>query len=176
MFILDGVAVSSEDFSAINPSDIESVSVLKDASSTSIYGARAANGVIVITTKRGRVGDNGKISVRAQYGVSSLAYGKWDVMNTTERLNYEEEIGLRKAGSYDRELLERTNIDWRDVVYNDAASSTAPKSKQAELRKADLTTSSQEIYFRKTVSPLGPATTVILSVPTWKLKSTIGSK
>lgn len=122
LFILDGVAVSSEDFSAINPSDIESVSVLKDASSTSIYGARAANGVIVITTKRGRVGDNGKIAVRAQYGVSSLAYGKWDVMNTTERLNYEEEIGLRKAGSYDRELLERTNIDWRDVVYNDAAS------------------------------------------------------
>ena len=122
VFILDGVAVSSEDFSAINPSDIESVSVLKDASSTSIYGARAANGVIVITTKRGRVGDNGKIAVRAQYGVSSLAYGKWDVMNTTERLNYEEEIGLRKAGSYDRELLERTNIDWRDVVYNDAAS------------------------------------------------------
>jgi len=122
LFILDGVAVSSEDFSAINPSDIESVSVLKDASSTSIYGARAANGVIVITTKRGRVEDNGKIAVRAQYGVSSLAYGKWDVMNTTERLNYEEEIGLRKAGSYDRELLERTNIDWRDVVYNDAAS------------------------------------------------------
>lgn len=122
LFILDGVAVSSEDFSAINPSDIESVSVLKDASSTSIYGARAANGVIVITTKRGRVGDNGKIAVRAQYGVSSLAYGKWDVMNTTERLNYEEEIGLRKAGSYDCELLERTNIDWRDVVYNDAAS------------------------------------------------------
>lgn len=122
LFILDGVAVSSEDFSAINPSDIESVSVLKDASSTSIYGARAANGVIVITTKRGRVGDNGKIAVRAQYGVSSLAYGKWDVMNTTERLNYEEEIGLRKAGSYDRKLLERTNIDWRDVVYNDAAS------------------------------------------------------
>lgn len=122
LFILDGVAVSSEDFSAINPSDIESVSVLKDASSTSIYGARAANGVIVITTKRGRVGDNGKIAVRAQYGVSSLAYGKWDVMNTTERLNYEEEIGLRKAGSYDRELLERTNIDWHDVVYNDAAS------------------------------------------------------
>lgn len=122
LFILDGVAVSSEDFSAINPSDIESVSVLKDASSTSIYGARAANGVIVITTKRGRVGDNGKIAVRAQYGVSSLAYGKWDVMNTTERLNYEEEIGLRKADSYDRELLERTNIDWRDVVYNDAAS------------------------------------------------------
>lgn len=121
LFILDGVAISSEDFSAVNPNDIENISVLKDASSTSIYGARAANGVIVITTKRGRAADQGKIVARAQYGVSSLAYGKWDLMNTTERLNYEEEIGLRKTGSYDRALLERTNIDWRDVVYNDAA-------------------------------------------------------
>lgn len=121
LFILDGVAVSSSDFSAINPNDIESVSVLKDASSTSIYGARAANGVIVITTKRGKMGDKGQIAVRAQYGVSSLAYGKWDLMNTKERLDYEEEIGLRTPGGYDRELLERINVDWRDVVFNDAA-------------------------------------------------------
>lgn len=53
LFILDGVPVSSGDFNTLNPSDIESISVLKDASSTSIYGARAANGVVVITTKRG---------------------------------------------------------------------------------------------------------------------------
>lgn len=122
LFVLDGVAISSADFSAINPSDIESVSVLKDASSTSIYGARAANGVVVITTKRGRMGDKGMVTARAQYGISSLAYGKWDIMNTRERLDYEEEVGLRKPGAYDRELLERTDVDWRDVVYNDAAS------------------------------------------------------
>ena len=54
LYILDGVAISASDFNTINPADIESMSVLKDASSTSIYGARAANGVIVITTKRGR--------------------------------------------------------------------------------------------------------------------------
>ena len=53
LFIMDGMPISSGDFNAINPSDIESISVLKDASSTSIYGARAANGVSVITTKRG---------------------------------------------------------------------------------------------------------------------------
>ena len=52
LYILDGVEISSSDFNTINPADIESMSVLKDASSTSIYGARAANGVIVITTKR----------------------------------------------------------------------------------------------------------------------------
>ena len=51
LFILDGVPISSADFNTISPSDIESVSVLKDASSTSIYGARAANGVVVITIK-----------------------------------------------------------------------------------------------------------------------------
>ena len=125
LFILDGVAISADDFSAINPNDIENVSVLKDASSTSIYGARAANGVVVITTKRGRMGDSGKIVARAQYGISKLAYGKWDMMNTREHLDYEEEIGLRVPGTYDRALLERTNIDWRDVVYNDAAPFTS---------------------------------------------------
>ncbi|MGL5318075.1 MAG: SusC/RagA family TonB-linked outer membrane protein, partial [Bacteroidales bacterium] len=121
LFILDGIAISSSDFSSINPNDIDNISVLKDASSTSIYGARAANGVIVITTKRGKMGDKGKISLRAQYGFSNLAYGKWDQMNTTERLNYEEEIGLRVPGQYDREALERTNINWRDVVFNNNA-------------------------------------------------------
>ena len=125
LFILDGIAITADVFSAINPNDIENISVLKDASSTSIYGARAANGVVVITTKRGRTGDKGNIVARAQYGISKLAFGKWDLMNTTERLNFEEEIGIRAAGAYDRELLERTNINWRDVVYNDAAPFTS---------------------------------------------------
>ena len=125
LFILDGIAITADVFSAINPNDIENISVLKDASSTSIYGARAANGVVVITTKRGRTGEKGNIIARAQYGISKLAFGKWDLMNTTERLNYEEEIGIRTPGTYDRDLLERTNINWRDVVYNDAAPFTS---------------------------------------------------
>ena len=121
LFIMDGVAISADDFSSINSNDIESFTVLKDASSTSIYGARAANGVIVITTKRGRTAEKGKIILRAQYGFSDLAYGKWDQMNTTERLNYEEQIGLRVPGTYDREALERIDINWRDVIYNNNA-------------------------------------------------------
>ena len=121
LFIMDGVAISADDFSSINPNDVESFTVLKDASSTSIYGARAANGVIVITTKRGRTAEKGKIILRAQYGFSDLAYGKWDQMNTTERLNYEEQIGLRVPGTYDREALERIDINWRDVIYNNNA-------------------------------------------------------
>lgn len=121
LFILDGIAISSADFSAINPSDIENITIMKDASSTSIYGARAANGVVVITTKRGRMGEKGKIRLSAQYGFSTLAYGKWNQMDTRERLDYEEEIGLRKPGTYDRESLEKIDIDWRDAVYNNAA-------------------------------------------------------
>ena len=53
LFVLDGSPISSGVFTALNPSDIENVTVLKDASSTSIYGSRAANGVVIITTKRG---------------------------------------------------------------------------------------------------------------------------
>ena len=77
LFILDGVPISSSDFNAISPSDIESVSVLKDASSSSIYGARAANGVVVITTKRGTTADQAKITFRTQLGISQLAHGNW---------------------------------------------------------------------------------------------------
>ena len=76
LFILDGVPISSSDFNAISPSDIESVSVLKDASSTSIYGARAANGVVVITTKRGTQMEKPKVTLRAQNGFSQLASAK----------------------------------------------------------------------------------------------------
>ena len=72
LFILDGVPVSSGDFNTLNPSDIESISVLKDASSTSIYGARAANGVVVITTKRGLALDKAKVTFRTQ--LASLSW------------------------------------------------------------------------------------------------------
>ena len=70
LFILDGVPISSADFNTISPGDIESISVLKDASSTSIYGARAANGVVVITSKRGLAIDKAKVTMRAQWGFS----------------------------------------------------------------------------------------------------------
>ena len=94
LFILDGVPVSSADFNTLNPSDIESISVLKDASSTSIYGARAANGVVVITTKRGLALDKAKVTFRTQLGISQLAQDKWNQMNTEERILFEkEEIG-----------------------------------------------------------------------------------
>ena len=119
LFILDGVPISSSDFNTISPSDIESISVLKDASSTSIYGARAANGVVVITTKRGLSMDKAKVTFRAQYGFSQLAQNNWNMMNTAERIQYEKELGLDTGKDYD--VLSRTNVNWLDMVFNDRA-------------------------------------------------------
>ena len=119
LYILDGAAISASEFNAINPSDIESISVLKDASSTSIYGARASNGVIVITTKRGRMADKPTISFRAQLGVSNVADGQWNLMDTEQRIAYEKEIGIDAGKDYG--LLSQTNVNWADIVYNDAA-------------------------------------------------------
>ncbi len=119
LFILDGVPITSSDFNAINPGDIESINVLKDASSTSIYGARAANGVVVITTKRGTSTEKVDITFRTQQGFSNLAHGEWNMMNTEERIQFEKEIGLDAGQDYN--ILGQTDINWLDVVFNDRA-------------------------------------------------------
>ena len=120
LFILDGVPISSADFNTISPGDIESISVLKDASSTSIYGARAANGVVVITSKRGLAMDKAKVTLRGQWGFSQLASNdNWMMMNTPERIQFEKEIGLDTGKDYN--LLSRTDINWLDKVFNDRA-------------------------------------------------------
>ncbi|MBE6196069.1 MAG: TonB-dependent receptor [Rikenellaceae bacterium] len=120
LYILDGVPISSSDFNTINPSDIESLSVLKDASSTSIYGARAANGVIVITTKRGRMADRPRIEYRMQLGFSQVANDKnWDMMTTPERIAYEKQIGMTDGQDYN--LLSQTDVNWMNEVFNPSA-------------------------------------------------------
>ncbi|MGM9737257.1 MAG: SusC/RagA family TonB-linked outer membrane protein, partial [Candidatus Cryptobacteroides sp.] len=116
LFILDGIPISASDFNAISPNDIESVSVLKDASSTSIYGARAANGVVVITTKRGRMAQDAHITLRTQAGFSQIAGNNWNLMNTAERIQYEQEVGLTAGKDYEK--LAKTDINWLDEVFN----------------------------------------------------------
>lgn len=119
LYILDGVPISASDFNTINPADIESLSVLKDASSTSIYGARAANGVIVITTKRGKIADRPRIDYRMQIGFSQADDSKWDLMNTTERIEYEKQTGMTAGQNYQQ--LSQIDINWMDEVFNSSA-------------------------------------------------------
>jgi len=82
LYVVDGVAYSGN-INAIAPSDIESMTVLKDASATALYGSRAANGVIVITTKKGQ-SEQGKVSFRANVGFASLAVPLPDVLSPNE--------------------------------------------------------------------------------------------
>jgi TonB-linked SusC/RagA family outer membrane protein len=81
LYIVDGIWVDGIDY--LNPSDIESISVLKDAASVAIYGASGANGVVIITTKEGKLDSKAKISLDAYYGVQTVA-------KTLDLLNGEE--------------------------------------------------------------------------------------
>ncbi|MBR3013087.1 MAG: SusC/RagA family TonB-linked outer membrane protein [Bacteroidales bacterium] len=77
LYVIDGVPSGSYSIQMMNPNDILSISVLKDAASTSIYGARAANGVVFITTKSGAYNSEAKVTVRSQYGISTLVNTKF---------------------------------------------------------------------------------------------------
>ncbi|MEI7584056.1 TonB-dependent receptor [Runella sp.] len=96
LYIIDGTPTQGT-LNQINPNDIESMQVLKDASSASIYGARAANGVVIITTKRGGTGEP-KITFDAYTGVQRVGR-TLDLLNTKElgQLYYESEIGAGRA-------------------------------------------------------------------------------
>lgn len=90
--IIDGVPQTLTDFNSINPSDIESISVLKDAAATAIYGVKGGNGVIVVTTKGGR--RNGKTEINF-----NTNYGRQEVMNTIGVLNATEYAAIINEGS-----------------------------------------------------------------------------
>jgi TonB-dependent starch-binding outer membrane protein SusC len=86
LYVIDGYPMESSAFSLINPSDIESIQVLKDASSTAIYGSRGSNGVIIVTTKKGAIGP-ATFSYNTYVGVQQVAK-KIDMMNSREYLEF----------------------------------------------------------------------------------------
>ncbi len=116
LYVVDGVPISAGDFSSINPSDIQSISVLKDASATALYGSRGATGVILVTTKKGEKAEKARISYRGASGVTQAATHKFNQMSTTQKLDYEEYLGLRTSGQYNRDSLEQTNTNWFDAL------------------------------------------------------------
>ena len=127
LYILDGIPVSSGVFNSINPQDIESISVLKDASSTAIYGSRAANGVIFISTKKGRLGDRPSISFRVQTGISMLTNYNLEMMNSKQLLQFEEmckpELADDPAFQAKKAFILGNNInfDWTDYHFTKTA-------------------------------------------------------
>ncbi|WP_300603255.1 SusC/RagA family TonB-linked outer membrane protein [Niabella sp.] len=98
LYIMDGIPIESGYFQTINPEDIESMTVLKDASAKALYGSRGSSGVIVITTKKGK---KGRLSVgySSQYGFSNLTQPTFEMMDGRERLKFEEEVGSETGRS-----------------------------------------------------------------------------
>ena len=93
LFVVDGIPLPANDMQTINPNDFESITILKDASAAALYGARGGNGVIVITTKRGKSGAP-QVTYRTQVGLTQKPnWNKFDMMNSQEILLYEEILG-----------------------------------------------------------------------------------
>ena len=121
LYVLDGTPVSSSVMVMMNPNDFESVTVLKDASATSIYGSRAANGVIYITTKRGRIGEKAVITASGNYGTARLARRVSNPMNSTELLGYQLSHGIIKQETYDKYINSGIDTNWQDYFFKDDA-------------------------------------------------------
>lgn len=122
LFICDGAPATSSIFTTLNPSDIESVTVLKDAASTAIYGSRAANGVIVITTKKGRYSEDATVTVRANAGWSSQANDKIDMMTSEEFVRFRDLVHTPVSNEV-RDFVNKygINTDWKDYLIKDHA-------------------------------------------------------
>lgn len=119
LYIIDGVSQSS--MGNISPQDIESMEILKDAASTAIYGSRAANGVILITTKSGKAGKS-SVNVNAYYGIQSLVK-RPDLLNAEEYVKVQNAAILNGEGADSPNFLPAptTDTDWMDLVMKDQA-------------------------------------------------------
>ena len=126
LIVIDGMAMDNQGvkgapnaLAMVNPNDIESFTVLKDASATAIYGSRGSNGVIIITTKKGRGNAAPKVSYSGNVSMSMLA-NKFDVLNGDE---YRDFINSYYGADSDAaKLLGTANTDWQDEIYRTAIS------------------------------------------------------
>lgn len=121
LYVIDGIPAESDNNAILNPDDIESISVLKDASETAIYGARGANGVIVIETKRGKTGKP-TISFKSSVGFENVSK-TMDMMNPYDFVRYQLELEPTLSNNYlsdgrDLDYYQTvTGRDWQDHTF-----------------------------------------------------------
>ncbi|MDR1755656.1 MAG: SusC/RagA family TonB-linked outer membrane protein, partial [Culturomica sp.] len=127
LYLLDGIPVPASTFSTLNSNDIENISVLKDAASTAIYGSRAANGVVFITTKKGSRSTQGQVVINAQYGWSFLTQNNFDLMNSEQLFRFEEMCFPQLVNDQEYQankefvLSNGINFDWEKYMFKDSA-------------------------------------------------------
>lgn len=139
LYVVDGMPIENAVFQSLNPNDFESVDILRDAVSTAQYGNRGSNGVIVVTTKRGKAGKM-TLTYNGQFGITQPGQENFDMMNSTELLQFQENLGKQVTNAlpgwalsrnnpanaalpaatlaqYDKTLdsLRGINVDWRDI-------------------------------------------------------------
>lgn len=129
LYVIDGVAISGNNdsnssvLSSINPSDVVSMEILKDASATAIYGSRASNGVVLITTKQGQAGKT-RITYEGYYGLQQLPK-KLGVMNLREYAEYQnlraEVIGFGERPEFADPSLLGEGTDWQGEIFQNAS-------------------------------------------------------
>ena len=111
LYVIDGVTASN--LSGLSPNDIESMSVLKDASTTALYGSQAFNGVIVVTTKKGKKGA-GQLSFNTYTGFQKITK-RYDVLDTQQYIKFAKDIGVdvaARAASFGNQ-----NVDYQDEIF-----------------------------------------------------------
>lgn len=118
LYVIDGMIADAN--STINQNDIESINILKDASAAAIYGSRAANGVVIITTKRGKDGP-AQISASAKFGIQNIPK-TWDVMNADEFINLKKQAYANSsltppAGVVANQFNSGINTNWQNEVF-----------------------------------------------------------
>lgn len=116
LWVVDGVIVGSS-AGLLNPSDIETMTILKDAASTAIYGSEGANGVILVTTKSAKSGKM-KINASAKLGISRLNNGNLQMMNGSELYDYYASFNNQEMVAFTRWTpeLRNSNFDWWDLA------------------------------------------------------------
>lgn len=136
LIVIDGLAIDnngikgmSNGLSMVNPEDIETFTVLKDASATAIYGSRASNGVIIITTKKGKNGQAPKVSYNGSVSVSTIQK-RYDVLDGDEYRTYAQQI----FGDELPASLGTANTDWQDEIFRPAISTDHHVSINGGLR------------------------------------------
>jgi TonB-linked SusC/RagA family outer membrane protein len=117
LWVIDGVIVGTASNYTLNPNDVETMTILKDAASTAIYGSQGANGVIVVTTKRAS-GDKVAVNVSAKFGANSLDNGNLEVMNGAELYDYFQSFANQETITFPRwnKDLRNANYDWWDLA------------------------------------------------------------
>lgn len=129
LFILDGAPINGDVFNALNPSDIANITVLKDASSTAIYGSRAANGVIVITSKKGKMEQRPTVKISSQYSIANIINSGTKMMNAAQYMQFREKMDpsllQNDTWTSHKAVVQKNNIstNWMDEIYRDNAPS-----------------------------------------------------